>query len=171
MIKIEKKMKKIIIDGHKLIPKVPGINLSDIDDENKLTTLVGEYCRLARVRAEVFFDGSPPGTIPRAHHGLVNVHYVKLGTTADEAILRHLRNEGNNARNLLVITSDHKVQAEARSLHASVMASDQFSIQMQNVFSGPAATREMKEKIPSAEEVEEMLQLMTAKRDEKPKNT
>lgn len=171
MMKSETKMKKIIIDGHNLIPKVPGINLSDIDDENKLTALVGEYCRLARVRAELFFDGSPPGTIQRSRHGLVNVHYVKQGTTADEAILRHLRKEGNNARNLLVVTSDHKVQSEARSLHAAVMPSDQFSIQMQNVLSGPAAAREMKEKIPSAEEVEEMLKLMTAKRDENPKNT
>jgi len=159
-------MKKIIIDGHNLIPKVPGINLSDFDDENKLITVVGEYCRLARVRAELFFDGAPPGTATRARHGLVHVHYVKQGTTADDAILQYLRKEGNNARNLLVVSSDHRVQTEARSLRAAVMTSDQFSIQMQRTFSGPVAAREMKEKIPSEDEVEEMLKLMTAKRDE-----
>lgn len=164
-------MKKIIIDGHNLIPKVPGINLSDIDDENKLITVVGEYCRLARVRAELFFDGAPPGTATRARHGLVNVHYVKQGTTADDAILQHLRKEGNNARSLLVVSSDHRVQAESRSLRAAVMTSDQFSIQMQRTFSGPTATREIKEKIPSEDEVEEMLKLMTEKRDENSKNT
>jgi len=55
-------VKKIIIDGHNLIPKVSGIQLSDPEDENKLLEMLNEYCRLSRTQAEVFFDGSPtPG--------------------------------------------------------------------------------------------------------------
>jgi len=50
-------VKKIVIDGHNLIPKVPGIQLSDPDDENKLIQMVSEYCRLSRTRADLFLIG------------------------------------------------------------------------------------------------------------------
>ena len=163
-------MKKIIIDGHNLIPKVGGISLSDPEDEHKLTIRVSEYCRLARVRAELFFDKAPPGQKTAARLGLVNIHHVRQGTTADDAIIQYLRKEGNNARNLLVVSSDRRVQAEARGLRAEVMSSEQFSAQMRAVFAGPLATRELRETPPSEEEVDEMLKLMTQKRGENPKN-
>jgi len=54
-------MKRIVIDGHNLIPKVPGIHLADPDDENKLIQMIGEYCRLSRTRADLFFDGAARG--------------------------------------------------------------------------------------------------------------
>ncbi len=164
-------MKKIVIDGHNLIPKVGGISLSDPDDENKLIKMVSEYCRLARMRAELFFDGAPPGRGATSRRGLVSVHNIRQGSTADDAIIQYLRKEGNNARNLLVISSDRRVQAEARGLHAEVMTSDQFSGQMRSVFSSPLATREIRESPPSEEEVEEMLKLMTQEREENPENT
>jgi len=163
-------MKKIVIDGHNLIPKVGGISLSDPEDENKLTAMVSEYCRLARVRAELFFDNAPPGKRIPSRHGLVIIHHVRQGTTADDAIIQYLRKEGNNARNLLVISSDRRVQTEARGLRAEIMSSDQFSFQMRTVFSSPLATREVKETPPSEEEVEEMLKLMTQNRGKNPKS-
>ena len=164
-------MKKIVIDGHNLIPKVGGISLADAEDENKLTSMVSEYCRLARVKAELFFDGSPPGKTATSRHGLVTVHHVRQGTTADDAIINYLRKEGHNARNLLVVSSDRRVQTETRGLHAEVMTSDQFSGQMRAVFSSPLASREIRETPPSEKEVEEMLKLMTQNREENPKNT
>lgn len=163
-------MKKIVIDGHNLIPKVGGISLTDPEDESKLAAMVSEYCRLARVKAELFFDGAPPGRSASSRQGLVSIHHVRQGTTADDAILQYLRKEGNNARNLLVISSDHRVQTEARGLHAEVISSDQFSMQMRAVFSSPQATRKIKETPPSEEEVEEMLKLMTQDRGENTKN-
>ena len=157
-------MKKIIIDGHNLIPKVPGIRLSDPDDENKLIQKIGEYCRLSRTRADLFFDGAPAGTGPRSRHGLVSIHHVKVGTTADDAIIRHLRREGSNARNILVVSSDNRVKTEARALRAEVMNSDQFAQTMLNTLNNPAITDSKRELPPTAEEVEEMLDLMTRKR-------
>ena len=111
-------MKKILIDGHNLIPKVGGISLSDPEDEAKLTARVSEYCRLAKVKAELFFDGAPPGKNATSRLGLINVHHVRQGTTADAAIIQYLHREGYNARNLLVVSSDHEVQNKARMLHA-----------------------------------------------------
>lgn len=157
-------MKKIVIDGHNLIPKVPGIRLSDPDDEDKLIRLVGEYCRLSRTRVDLFFDGAPAGSGPRSRYGLVNVHHVKAGTTADDAIIRHLRQDGANARNILVVSSDHRVKAEARALHAEVMNSEAFAQTMANTLNGPAVTESKRELPPSAEEVDEMLELMTRKK-------
>ena len=157
-------MKKIVIDGHNLIPKVPGIRLSDPDDEDKLIRLVGEYCRLSRTRADLFFDGAPAGSGPRSRYGLVNVHHVKAGTTADDAIIRHLRQDGANARNILVVSSDHRVKAEARALHAEVMNSEAFAQTMANTLNSPAVTESKRELPPSAEEVDEMLELMTRKK-------
>jgi hypothetical protein len=159
-------VKKIVIDGHNLIPKMPGIRLSDPDDEDKLIRLVGEYCRLSRARADLFFDGAPAGSGPRSRYGLVNVHHVKAGTTADDAIIRHLRQNGTNARNILVVSSDHRVKAEARALHAEVMNSEAFAQTMANTLNSPAVTESKRELPPSAEEVDEMLELMTRKNKE-----
>lgn len=163
-------MKKIVIDGHNLIPKVGGISLSDPEDENKLIAMVSEYCRLARVSVELFFDGSPPGTATTSRHGLVNVHHIRQGMTADDAIIQYLRRAGNNARNLRVISSDRRVRTEAKALGAAVMTSEQFSTQMRLVFSGPLAAKEIRENPPSPEEVEEMLKLMTQNREENSEN-
>ena len=153
-------MKKIVIDGHNLIPKVPGIHLADPDDENKLIQMIGEYCRLSRTRADLFFDGAPAGSTPRSRHGLVSVHHVKQGGTADDAIIRHLRREGQNARNILVISSDHRVQVEAKALRAETMTSEAFNSTMQQTFSSPAVIDAIRNKPPSEAEVEEMLKLM-----------
>jgi len=160
-------MKKIVIDGHNLIPKIPGIQLSDPDDEEKLLEKVGEYCRLTRTRAELFFDGAPPGTNSQSRHGMVNVHRVKLGTTADDAIIRYLQKEGHNTRNILVVSSDHRVQAESKALKSNVVASERFAQLMMQILSTPAVSESKRELPPSEEEVEEMLRLMTKNRGEK----
>lgn len=163
-------MKKVVIDGHNLIPKVGGISLSDPEDENKLTAMVSEYCRLARVRVEIFFDGAPPGQKSASRRALVNIHHVRQGHTADDAILMYLRKEGANARNLLVVSSDRRVQTEARGLRAEVMTSEQFSDSMRSVFSSPRATQELRERAPTVEEVDEMLKLMTKNDHENQEN-
>ena len=33
-------MKRYVVDGHNLVPKVPGMSLSDPDDETKLISLL-----------------------------------------------------------------------------------------------------------------------------------
>ena len=50
-----------LIDGHNLIPKVPGLSLKAIDDEMQLVEKLQEFCRRRGKQVEVFFDKAPPG--------------------------------------------------------------------------------------------------------------
>lgn len=160
-------LKTILVDGHNLIPKIPGLHLEDLDDENKLLEILLDYCRYAQARIELFFDGAPPGYKKRTNHGMVHIHPVRKGSTADDAIIAFLRSSGSNARNMKVVSSDNRVRVEAKALHASVISSEVFSREIQNTLSSPRAIQEQREKIPSIEEVEEWEKLFTAKRQEK----
>ena len=117
----------VLIDGHNLIPHMPGVDLSDIDDEARLIRMLQTYCRLRRKRVEVFFDRAPAGWTGRQQHGQVLAHFVPAGTTADAAIMTRLRNLGKRAKNVTVVSSDRQVIAAARAVHASVVAAEAFA--------------------------------------------
>jgi uncharacterized protein len=99
-----------LIDGHNLIPKVPGLNLSDIDDEMELVELLQVFCRRKRKTAEVYFDQAPPGFSGRRRFGQVTAYFVPQGHSADDAIRQRLKHLGKAARNWAVVSSDHQVQ-------------------------------------------------------------
>ncbi len=152
-------MKKLIIDGHNLVPNIPGMHLKDEDDEVRLIEVVQEYCRLARLQAELFFDGAPQPTAGRRKHGLVHVHYIKLGYSADDAIIQYVRNLGNDKDNWTVVSSDHRIQNAALAVGCKVMGSDAFSRMMNKTFSSETAVQQRREKPPSSGEVDEWLEL------------
>ncbi len=116
-----------MIDGHNLIPKIPGMSLRELDDEERLLKLLQLYARLKRKTVEVFFDGAPPGQAGERMAGTVRAHFVLAGQTADEAIRQRLARMGKTARNATVVTSDRQVQANARALHAQVRTSEEFA--------------------------------------------
>lgn len=124
-----------IIDGHNLIPKIPGINLSDTDDENKLIHILQQFCRLRRTKAIVYFDQAPPGMSGGKNFGSVRANYIRQGRTADDAIMEKLRNMGRRARNVTVISSDRQVQQAARAVHAKVMSSEDFAAKWESLIS------------------------------------
>jgi predicted RNA-binding protein with PIN domain len=117
----------LIIDGHNLIPNVPGLSLQQIDDEEKLIELVLLYARKYGTHAEVFFDNAPIGHAGARSYGIINAHFIQSGKTADEAIVQFLNRLKKSARNASVVTSDRRVQAEARALGASTISSDEFA--------------------------------------------
>ncbi len=157
-------MKRIIVDGHNLVPKIPGMSLEDPNDESQLIQLLGEYCRLQRVRAELFFDKAPAGSTAQARHGLVNVHHIRSRSTADAAIHLFLKKAGKQARDYLVVSSDHQVQADSRALYASVISSEEFSANLVTVFSQSRASSPHSEKYPAADEVDYWLSKMNENR-------
>jgi predicted RNA-binding protein with PIN domain len=159
-------MKKIIIDGHNLIPKIPGMRLSDMDDEQQLIGVIQEYCRIARRQTELFFDGGLPTNPPGKKGGLVHTHFIKANQSADDAIIAYLRASGNSARNLLVVTSDHRILIEAVNLGAECMTSEAFAAEIKRVFSSPQVAQELREKRPSEIEVEEWIRLFSGKSGE-----
>jgi len=118
---------RYLIDGHNLIPKLPGFSLSEIDDERKLIEWLQVFSRQKRCQVEVYFDRAPAGFAQTRKFGIVTAHFIRQGSTADDAIQSRLQHAGKAAKNLGVISSDHQVQSFARSAHATVISSDDFA--------------------------------------------
>jgi hypothetical protein len=116
-----------LIDGHNLIPKVPGLSLQELDDEQQLLEMLQEFCRRQRKQVEVFFDNAPPGGVRARNLGSVTARFVRQGATADDAIRKRLVNLGRAARNWTVVSSDQAVQAEARAAQAQAMPAETFA--------------------------------------------
>jgi uncharacterized protein len=117
-----------IIDGHNLIPKIPGWSLRAMDDEEKLIALLQVYARVRRrSQIEVYFDGAPPGQSGTRVYGGIRAHFVPAAQTADDAIRRRLAELGRRARNASVVTSDRQVQANVRAAQARVIPSEDFA--------------------------------------------
>lgn len=123
----------ILIDGHNLIPQVPGIDLTDPDDEVELVRVLQQYCRLRRKSVEVYFDRAPIGQAGERQMGQVRAIFVRDGITADEVIMTRLRNLGKRARNAVVISSDGQVQQAARAAHAEVVSSVAFARELESL--------------------------------------
>jgi len=116
-----------LIDGHNLIPKIPGINLGDIDDEIQLITTLQDFCRRHGKNVEVYFDNAPTGQARTRKYGRVTAHFIRQGRTADSAIRARLKKLGLSARNWIVVTSDREIIAASREAHARVIDSDEFA--------------------------------------------
>jgi predicted RNA-binding protein with PIN domain len=116
-----------LIDGHNLIPKVPGMSLKSIDDEIHLIQTLQDFCRHSGKNVEVYFDNAPVGVARVQKHGRVKAHFIRAGRTADDAIISRLRNLGRAAKNWHVVSSDRQVIAAARSLQAQVISSERFA--------------------------------------------
>lgn len=122
-----------LIDGHNLIPKLPGMSLQDVDDEEKLITWLQRFSRLRRKQVEVYFDRAPLGYHGQRTYGLVKAHFVRQGLTADQAIQARLSQAGKAAKNYIVVSSDRQVQASARGAQAAFMSSEEFAGDLMNL--------------------------------------
>jgi predicted RNA-binding protein with PIN domain len=146
-----------LIDGHNLIPKL-GLRLDSPEDEMELVAVLQEFCRVSRKRdVEVYFDGAPAPHAGTRRLGAVTAHFVRLGSSADQAIRSRLKRMGKAAKNWTVVTSDRQVQAEARAAHAEVISSDSFAAMLKEArASAPSPGEERK---LSHAEVEEWMRL------------
>jgi uncharacterized protein len=115
-----------LIDGHNLIPKVPGFSLSAADDEIHLIELLQEFCRLQRKNVEVYFDKAPAGHQGARHFGMVTAFFVRQDSSADSAIRQRLSRLGKAAANWTLVSSDEAVQAAGRFARAQVLSSEAF---------------------------------------------
>lgn len=116
-----------LVDGHNLIPKVPGLNLSQLDDEQELISQLRIYCDVKRCQMEVFFDAGKVGMEHRYNLNRLQVHFVRPPSRADDAILMRLLSAGRAARNFTVVTSDRQVQERSRRSGAHVISSSNFA--------------------------------------------
>ena len=146
-----------LIDGHNLIPKL-GLRLDSPDDEMELVALLQEFSRLSRRELQVYFDGAPVGQAGNRKFGTVLAHFVRLGSSADDAIKAHIERLGRAARNWTVITSDRQVQAAARAAHAAVISSEDFAAELKRLRQTTADRPQGQEDL-AAEEIQEWLRI------------
>ncbi len=150
-----------LVDGHNLIPKV-GLHLNSPDDEMELVAILKEFARLKRQQVEVYFDGAPIGQAGTRKLGTVRAHFVPLGQTADSAIRSRLNRMEKDAKNWIIVSSDHEVQNAARVVRAQVVTSDEF-VKMLRAATNSAPKANTENKKLSAQEVDEWLKLFREK--------
>ncbi len=119
-----------LIDGHNLIPNIPGLRLDNPDDEKQLIRLLQAFCQVKKQKAEVFFDRASLGSAGRQTHGLVSAYFIVRTSSADQAIRARLVQLGKTAPNWVVVSSDHEVQSAARIAGAKVMSAAEFASQL-----------------------------------------
>jgi len=119
-----------IIDGHNLIPRIPGIELDDLDDEKKLIELLQGFLSRSNKKADLYFDRASTGHSHVQSHGRVTARFVNQRETADTAIARHLKRLGAEARNWTVVSSDEEVKSSAKSVRAKTLSSQEFADQI-----------------------------------------
>ena len=150
-----------LIDGHNLIPKL-GLRLDTPNDELELIPFLQEFARLKRQQVEVYFDGAPIGQAGTRKLGTVRAHFVPLGQTADSAIRSRLNRMEKDAKNWIIVSSDHEVQNAARAVRAQVVTSDEF-VKMLRAATNSAPKENTENKKLSAQEVDEWLKLFREK--------
>ena len=116
-----------IIDGHNLIPHLPGLSLEDLDDEMKLIQVLGKFANLHRTKIEVYFDHAPAAQSRSINRGLVKAVFVRQSSTADNAIRARLSQLGKGAKNWTVVSSDREILAEARSIQSRILTAPEFA--------------------------------------------
>ncbi len=153
-----------IIDGHNLIPRV-GLRLDALDDEMALVDILREFCRVKKKRAEIYFDGAPPGQNGTRKFGYVTAHFVRRGRTADEAIHARLQKMGKSARNWTVVSSDREVIASAKFARSAYFSADEFARQIDDAkFIAQSDPRE--ERSLSESEVAQWMKLFSSDENE-----
>ena len=78
-----------LIDGHNLIATMPGIDLSDPDDEAQLVLRLRTWTAASRKRrVTVYFDGGLPGGPAHDLSGArLKVIFASTGRSADETTI------------------------------------------------------------------------------------
>ena len=146
-----------LIDGHNLIPKM-GLDLSSFDDEIALIERLNEFSRISRRgHLEIYFYNAQPGGPEKQTIGLASAHFVRRPKIADEAIRQRLLQLKKDAKNWSVVSSDRRVQSEARAVGARVISSEEFAQTVSETLrAGPPSGEK---KSMSTRELEEWLTL------------
>ncbi len=145
----------ILIEGHNLIGRLPGISLADADDEEALVRLLSPFRVRTGKAVTVVFDPGVSSTLAQSRKiGGVQVISAPHGSSADAIILRRVA-QARNRQGLTVVTSDRELAAGVARMGARVQSAEAFSAQLGQ----PEAQTSRKEQPPSPAEVEQWLAL------------
>lgn len=155
-----------LIDGHNLIPHLPGIQLGEMDDEIKLIQKLQSFARRKKTSVEVYFDQAPPGKAGRRTYGRVKAIFVRQGDTADNAIRRRLLELGKQAKNWTTVSNDLEVQSSARTALSPVLSSGRFALLTQSAGDADSTGEDGKQSPPiSAEDLDDWIDFFSGGRE------
>ena len=146
----------ILIDGHNLIGRLPGISLQDPDDEEKLARLLSSYRSRTGKAITVVFDPGGAFALPRRRRiGGVEIHFAPHGSSADKVIQQRVH-RARNPGEWQVITSDRELAEAVGRLGARVQSAEAFASNMATPADTPPDWRETP---PPPDEVDSWLAL------------
>jgi predicted RNA-binding protein with PIN domain len=150
----------ILIDGHNLIGRLPGISLQDPDDEGKLVRLLSSYRSRTGKAVTVVFDPGGAFSLPRRRRlGGVEIEFAPQGGSADRVIQRRVQ-KARNPGEWQVVTSDRELAESVGRLGARVQSAEAFASKMTTPADAPPDWRETP---PSPDEVDSWLALFEGK--------
>lgn len=107
----------LLVDGHNLIGRTPGLSLSrEESSREQVLRRIAAAKGSGGQRVVVVFDGNRPGSAKEQGFGGVRVVYAPAARSADDEILRRV--EASNPRTVTVITSDRPLADQALGLGA-----------------------------------------------------
>jgi len=116
-----------LIDGHNLIAQMPGLSLSDPDDEVQLVLRLRRFAAHKRQKITVVFDHGIPGGWSRdLSTGPVKVIFAGSHTNADRVILERIR-EAKTPTDIKLVSSDGAIRRAAEVRRVQVIASQDFA--------------------------------------------
>ncbi|NJP06452.1 MAG: hypothetical protein HC837_12920 [Chloroflexaceae bacterium] len=160
----------ILVDGHNLIGQgdLPGISLTDSDDEAQLVLLLRRYAnRKYRQRVVVIFDRGSYGQSTNLNGYGVQCYFARLPGDADHELIRRIR-AIKRKNEWSVVTSDRAVAGEARAHGIKVISSQAFARVLfeRTRPATNAPTDDYRDRKLSPSEVEEWLRIFGIEEDE-----
>jgi hypothetical protein len=123
-------MIQLLIDGHNLIPRVPGLSLSQIDDEERLVGLLRKYATHHRAQIVVVFDSGNLAGRSRDLSGWgVEVYFAGSSTNADRILIERMR-DLKHPQQWKLVSSDRAIQEEANRRRVRVVEAADFAHQL-----------------------------------------
>ena len=155
-----------LIDGHNLIGQLPDISLDDPNDEAQLVQKLSGFAAQTRQQCVVVFDHGVPGGTSRMSTRSVRVVFASPPASADQVIMRRIRNE-RSPKSWIVVSSDNEVLGEARRRRMQTMRSFEFAQLLQRpepeAKPGPDEAADVH---LSEDEINEWLNLFDSKSDQ-----
>lgn len=146
----------ILIDGHNLIGRLPGLCLRDPDDEEKLIRLLQVYRSRKRKAITVVFDSGGSFTLPaNQRRGGIEIVYAPHESSADAVIIQRVQ-RSRHPNDWVVVTSDRLLAERVTRLGAKVQSAEAFAA---DLHSPPQETPAWKDRPLSPAEVERWMAL------------
>lgn len=154
-----------LIDGHNLIGQgiIPGINLTQEDDEARLVMWLRARQPNLRQKMVVIFDGGIPGGTSQSLSGggVTVIFAAQYRSDADGVILNRVR-KSQRVEEIIVVTNDAALRSQVTRHGARLMRGSEFIQRVQRPARGANSVSPKERPNLSKQEVDEFLQMFGA---------